>query len=148
MSFYKTNSKGEIIRKRVQFKTPDDEVVRVEQSHKDEVNINNIIKRHGMDLIAKTAQLQQFTYDDNPNNDFQESMNAILQAEKSFSSIPSDIRKKFDNDPAQFLDFIHNKDNQQQLVDWGLANAPEKVSPVEVIVTNSETPPETPPVAE
>jgi len=148
MSFYKRNSKAEIIRNRQQFKTPDDEIVRVEQSHKDEVNINNIVKRHGMDLIAKTAQLQQFTYDDNPNNDFQETMNAILQAEKSFSSIPSDIRKKFDNDPAQFLDFIHNNDNQQQLVDWGLANAPEKVSPVEVIVTNSETPPDTPPVAE
>jgi len=148
MSFYKRNSKGEVIRNKVQYKTPDDEIVRVEQSHKDEVNINNIVKRHGMDLITKTAQLQQFTYDDNPNNDFQETMNAILQAEKSFSSVPSDIRKKFDNDPAKFLDFIHNKDNQQQLVDWGLANAPETVSPVEVIVTNSETPPVTPPVAE
>jgi len=142
MAFYKTNEIGEVIRKRVQLTIPEDEVIRVEQSHKDEVNINNIVKRHGMDLIARTAALQQFTYDDNPNNDFQETMNAILKAEKSFSSVPSQIRKQFDNNPAQFMDFIHNPDNQQTLIDWGLAKAPEKTQPVEVVVTNQ---PETPP---
>ena len=141
MSFYKTNDKGEVIRKRVQLTIPEDEVIRVEQSHKDEVNINNIVKRHGMDLIAQTAALQQFTYDDNPNNDFQETMNMILKAKDSFSSIPSEIRKQFDNDPAKFMDFIHNGENQQQLIDWGLAKAPEKTQPVEVVVTNPETPP-------
>jgi len=141
MSFYKTDEKGEIIRKRVQLSIPEDEVIRVEQTHKDEVNINNIVKRHGMDLIAKTAALQQFTYDDNPNNDFQETMNMILKAKESFSSVPSEIRKKFDNDPAKFMDFIHNGDNQQQLIDWGLAKAPETPQPIEVVVTNQETPP-------
>jgi len=144
MSFYKTNQNGEIIRKRVQLTIPEDEEIRVEQSHKDEVNINNIVKRHGMDLIAKTAALQQFTYDDNPNNDFQETMNMILKAQDSFSSVPSEIRRQFDNNPAKFMDFIHNGDNQQQLIDWGLAKAPEKTQPIEVVVTNPETPPAEP----
>jgi len=142
MSFYKTNKKGDVIRKRVQLTIPKDEVIRVEQSHKDEVNINNIVKRHGMDLIAKTAALQQFTYDNNPNNDFQETMNMILKAKDSFSSVPSEIRKQFDNDPAKFMDFIHNDENQQQLIDWGLAKAPETPQPIEVVVTNQ---PESPP---
>ena len=145
MSFYKTNELGEIIRNVTQLKIPEDEVILVEQSHKDEVNINNIVKRHGVDLIAKTAALQQFTYDDNPNNDFHETMNMILKAKDSFSSVPSEIRKQFDNDPAKFMDFIHNGDNQQQLIDWGLAKAPETPQPVEVVVTNQpETPPPTP----
>jgi len=145
MSFYKTNEKSEVIRKRVQLKIPKDEVIRVEQSHKDEVNINNIVKRHGMDLIAKTSALQQFKYDDNPNNNFQETMNMILKAQDSFSSVPSDIRKQFDNDPAKFMDFIHNGDNQEQLIEWGLAKAPpETPQPIEVVVTNQpETPPPT-----
>ena len=143
--FRKTNEKGEVIRNRVQLVIPEDEIIRVEQSHKDEVNINNIVKRHGLDLIAKTAALQQFQFDDNPNNDFQETMNAILKAQDSFSSVPSDIRKQFDNNPAQFMDFIHNPENQQQLIDWGLASAPETPQPVEVVVTNQpETPPPTP----
>jgi len=142
MSFYKTDGNNEIIRNRQQFNTPKDEEVRVEQSHKDEVNINNIVKRHGVDLIAQTAALQQFQYDDNPNNDFQETMNMILKAKDSFSSVPSEIRKQFDNDPAKFMDFIHNGDNQQQLIDWGLAKAPETPQPIEVVVTNPETPPD------
>jgi len=142
MSFYKTDEKGEVIRNRVQLEIPKDEVTRVEQAHRDEVNINNIVKRHGVDLIAKTAALQQFTYDNNPNNDFQETMNAILKAQDSFESVPSEIRKQFDNNPAKFMDFIHNGDNQQQLIDWGLAKAPETPQPVQVVVTNQ---PETPP---
>lgn len=137
MSFYKTNSENITIRNRVQYQQSDDEKILVEQNHKDEVDINNIVKKHGMDLIAKTAAMQNFIYDDNPNNDFQETMNAIIQAEKSFSSIPSEIRKKFDNSPAQFMDFIHNSENQQQLVDWGLAQEPEIIKPIEVLVTNT-----------
>jgi len=142
MSFYKTDETGKVIRNRIQLTIPKDEVIRVEQSHRDEVNINNIVKRHGMDLIAKTAALQQFTYDNNPNNDFQETMNMILKAKDSFSSVPSEIRKQFDNSPAKFMDFIHNEQNQQQLIDWGLAKAPETPQPIEVVVTNQ---PETPP---
>ena len=141
MSFYKTDSQNEIIRNRVKCEAPEDEETRVEQSHKDEVNINNIVKRHGMDLIAKTAALQQFTFDDNPNNNFQETMNAILKAQESFDSVPKEIRREFDNNPAKFLDFIHNEDNKQQLIDWGLAKAPEPTPPpVKVEITNPEPP--------
>lgn len=141
--FRKYDENEQPIRKRIILSIPEDEEIRVEQNHKDEVNINNIVKRHGMDLIAKTAALQQFTFDDNPNNDFQETMNAILRAQESFDSIPSDIRKQFDNNPAQFLDFIHNPENKAKLVKMGLANPePEKTQPIEVVVTN---PPETPP---
>jgi len=144
MSFYKTDETGKVIRNRVQLTIPKDETIRVEQAHRDEVNINNIVRRHGIDLIAKTAALQQFTYDNNPNNDFQETMNAILKAQDSFESVPSEIRKQFDNNPAKFMDFIHNSDNQQQLIDWGLAKAPETPQPVQVVVTNQpETPPPT-----
>lgn len=142
MSFYKTDSENNVIRRRVILDRPEDEPVLTEQSHKDEVNINNIVKRHGMDLIQKTAALQEFVFDDNPNNDFQEMMNMMLNAEKSFSSIPSEIRKHFDHDAAKFMDFVRNEENRDQLIEWGLAKAPEEIQPVEVVVMN---PPETPP---
>lgn len=141
MSFRKYDENGKEIRNRVQFSVPGDEICRVEQAHKEEVNINNIVKRHGVDLIAKTAALQQFTYDDNPNNDFQEMMNQMIKAEKTFSSVPSEIRKRFDNDPAKFMDFVLNQDNKETLQEWGMAPVPEETKPVEVIVTNQETPP-------
>ena len=89
MSFYKYDIDGNITRKRVLCVTPEDEEVRVEQSHKAEVDINNIVKRAGnMELIAKVSALQQFTYDDVTNNDFQETMNAIIKARDTFDMVP------------------------------------------------------------
>ena len=117
-----------------------------EQSHKAESDINNIIKRHGIDMIAATNHLlsSTFVFDDLPNNDFQEAMNIVIRAQGEFNKLPSGIRKQFDNDPATFLDFIHNPDNGDKLVEMGLANAPVIDKPIEVFVTNpvSETPPE------
>jgi phage internal scaffolding protein len=120
------------------------EETKTEQSHKAEVDINNIVKRAGnMELIAKVSALQNFVYDDVTNNDFQEAMNAIIKAKETFSSVPSGIRRQFDNDPAKFMDFVHNPDNADKLVEMGLANAPVVEEPIQVVVTN---PPETPPV--
>ena len=121
------------------------EETKTEQSHKSEVDINNIVARHGTELIAKVASLQQFTYDDVTGNDFQESMNAILKAKESFSLVPSQIRREFDNDPAKFMDFIHNPDNKDQLVTWGLMEPEQVIQPMHVIVDNPP-PVETPPV--
>jgi phage internal scaffolding protein len=149
MSFYKYNTDGTVIRNRhgldCQQAIEDGEEVRVEQHHKDEVNVNNIVRKHGMELITKVAALQEFTYDDVVGNDFQESMNILLKAADAFESVPSDIRKQFDNDPAKFLDFVHNPDNKDQMITWGLMEAPVEQKPIEVVVTNPppvETPPE------
>ena len=112
------------------------EETKTEQSHKSEVDINNIVAKHGTELISKVASLQQFTYDDVTGNDFQESMNAILRARDSFALVPSKIRREFDNDPAKFMDFIHNPENKDQLVQWGLMNPEQVIQPMHVIVDN------------
>lgn len=117
----------------------------VEQSKKEEVDINNIVKRAGSaELIAKVNSLVNWTYDDVTGNDFKESMNALIKARDTFDNVPSDIRKQFGNDPAEFMDFVQNPDNSQQLIDWGLKNPPEPpTAPIEVAVVSSpETPPE------
>ena len=121
----------------------DGEEIRVEQSHKDEVNINNIVKRAGgKELIQKVNALKEWKFDDVTSNDFQENMNAIIKARDTFADVPSGIRKKFDNDPAKFMDFVHNPENAQAMVDMGLSKAPEEVPVMQVQVVN---PPETPP---
>jgi phage internal scaffolding protein len=146
MSFYKRDVDGNVIRNRVILVIPEDEEVRVEQSHKDEVNINNIVRKHGLELIAKTQALQELRFDDVVGNDFQESMNMLLKAKESFESVPSEIRKRFDNDPAKFMDFVHNGDNKDEMVKLGLMRpedpAPE---PIQVVMVNpQETPPAEP----
>lgn len=116
------------------------EKVLVEQTHKDEVDINRIVARHGMDLISKTNQMQQFRFDDVTNNDFQEVMNFMLSAAESFESIPKEVRKMFDNDPAKFVDYAVNPDNHKQMQEWGLADkdAPPP-DPIQVLMVNPVT---------
>lgn len=144
MSFYK---KSELKRDRkkyavdCQLAIENGEQIRVEQYHKAEVDINNIIKRNAgnLELIAKNSQLVGFNMDDIPTNDFQEMMNIMVKAKEAFASIPSKIRAHFDNDPAQYMDFVRNPENMQQLVDWGLAEPrPEPDNtPVQVQVVNA-----------
>lgn len=144
MSFQKYDKNGEIIRNRVFAKIDPDEIPRVEQSHERETNINNIVKRHGGDLIAKTQNIQQLQYDDVTTNDFQESMNLILKGNQTFMSLPSKTRDEFQNDPAKYMDYIHNPENKQALIDRGWMKPPEpEPQPIEVVVTNPVEPPPT-----
>ena len=117
-----------------------------EQSHKREVDINEIVRKHGADMIAKTARLAsaEFRFDDVTGNDFQEASLKILKAKESFESLPSKIRKEFDNNPAIFLDFVHNPDNLDRMIELGLAKRVEPPAPVQVQVVNPDPVPETP----
>lgn len=149
MSFFIKDLDGNIKRYRVgidcQKAIEDGERYLVEQNHKAECDINQIIKRHGIDLIQKTNLLksQEFQFDDVTGNDFQEAMFKLSKAQESFDSLPSLIRKKFDNNPAMFLDFVQNPDNITEMVELGLANAPApEPPPVQVEIVNPETPPE------
>lgn len=138
MSFYKYREDGSIIRNSQSIVDWGELIT--EQSHKDTVNINNIIKKHGVDLIAKTTALQQFVYDDVTGNDFQESMNMLIKARDSFETLPSELRKRMDNDPAKFMDWIHNPDNHQEMISMGLME-PESSppQPIKVVMVDSET---------
>ena len=116
------------------------EPVLTEQSHKDEVDINKIIKRHGMDLIRKTAMLQSqdFQFDDVSGNDFQEAMQIITKAQQTFDNMPSALRQQFNNSPAEYLDFVQNPENNDRMVEMGLAQRTPIPEPIQVIVTNPE----------
>jgi hypothetical protein len=146
--FTRYNDKGELFRTRsvidCEKAVEDGEEIRVEQSHKEQVNINNIVKRHGLDMIAKTAQVTQLAYDDVSTNDFTESMNLIAKGRQTFESLPSAVRKEFNHDPAVYMDYIHNPENKQALIDRGWMKPPEPdPQPVEVRVINPEPDPQT-----
>ena len=117
MPFIKTDVDGKQIRNRVildcQKAVEDGEIIRVEQHHKKEVDINTIVQRHAgnEDLIASTQYLQNLTFDDNPLNNFQEAMNMLIQGRQAFEQMPSKIRNEFGNDASLFLDFVRNPDN-------------------------------------
>ena len=42
----------------------------------------------------------------------------------AFDDLSADVRRKFDNDPQQFLEYVNNPDNRESLYDLGLAIRP------------------------
>ena len=68
------------------------------------------------------------SYGEVTGEDFQEAMETVVRAEQAFRNLPSKIRKEFQNDPAQFLDFVHDPENQDRMVEMGLAEyTPEEI---------------------
>lgn len=95
------------------------------QAFKDECDINNIMsKYYKTGLISHVAQYPG-GYDELPESiEYQEALNMIIAAEDAFASLPSSIRTQFENDPAEFLAFVDDPNNQDELVKMGLASAP------------------------
>lgn len=115
-----------------------DEPLLTEQHHKDNVDINKIIRKHGMDIIAKTASLRsaEYKFDDIPGNDFEEAMRIVARAQSTFEQLPSQIRAEFENSPAKYLDYIQNPDNMESMIERGWAVRRPENEPIEVIVKN------------
>lgn len=89
---------------------------RTKQSFKDQCDINFIMGRYlksgAVDHLAKHGG----QYGDVSPLSFHEAMNIVSTAEQMFNDLSSDVRKRFANDPARFLDFVQKRDSDGNLV--------------------------------
>lgn len=53
--------------------------------------------------------------------DYQSALNYLQEADNAFMSLPADVRARFQNDPAQLLDFLTDVNNADEAVKLGLA---------------------------
>nr|AVQ10245.1 internal scaffolding protein VP3 [Gokushovirinae environmental samples] len=120
------------------------------QSFKEECDINNIVRKFEatgqIDHINQAHAQGLFT--DLPTGlDLQTALNMKQQAESAFMALPAKIRAQFDNDPVEFVTFVEDPANQQQLIDWGLATdtrPPKPPTPPAAPPTPPAAPPEPP----
>lgn len=52
--------------------------------------------------------------------DLMTAQNKLIEAQQMFDSLPSSIRKRFDNDPIAFVDFVSNEDNVDEMRELGI----------------------------
>lgn len=62
-------------------------------------------------------------------DDLQGSLLLMKEAEKAFMRLPAIVRKEFDNDAVQFVEFAHDPHNLPQMREWGLAEPAKPVQP-------------------
>lgn len=105
---------------------------RTKQSFKQECDINHLMKK--FKKIMGTEYLNRFNGyvgghfgDFSQVVDYRSAFEQVRRAEDVFMSLPAQVRREFENDPAMFLDFCQNPANAGELVKMGLAT--EKPSP-------------------
>jgi phage internal scaffolding protein len=117
------------------------EPTRAQQHHKDECDINVIVKRFGitgkMPINQSEARYGDFTDAD----DYHTALNKIIAAEDDFMALPADIRASFDNNPADLIQFLNNPANKTEAEKLGLLKPTSSNSePVAPSTSVTETP--------
>uniref|UniRef100_UPI00404854FC hypothetical protein n=1 Tax=Flavobacterium sp. TaxID=239 RepID=UPI00404854FC len=95
-----------------------------QQHFKEETLINNIIKKHDKNGIIESVARGNARYGDfSLVQDYKTSLDTIRDANDNFMEIPSEIRKKFNNNAGEFFNFVQDPNNQSELIKMGLATA-------------------------
>jgi phage internal scaffolding protein len=101
---------------------------RTKQEFRDECDVNNILKKYKNTGLLTHMREHAGAYDDFTSfEDYHSSMNKLLEAQEAFDALPATLRKKFNNDPGQFIEFVTNKDNLEEMRDLGLAKPSRSV---------------------
>lgn len=129
---------GNVLRRKVSFICEGES--RTKQSMKDECDINNIMKRYERTgLITHLEKRQQYFADVSSVPDFAQAISVVDAAHKMFMSLPANIRKHFENDPAQYVEFCADPSNLEKMREMGIANPEPKPDVFKVEVVNQPT---------
>lgn len=104
---------------RVQVDTGDSSFV--QQSSRDEADINNIMAKYretGLVTYVKDRQGQFMDLSSAP--DYHTAMNVISEAVQMFDGLSSDIRKHFGNDPGNLLEALDDEERRPELERLGV----------------------------
>ena len=91
-----------------------------EQSHKRETDINFILKDYAKTGFIKHAKEHEGEYDDISVQDFNNAMFIVAEAQNMFNELPAEYRQKFNNNPADFLNFVQDPSNKEQMEKMGI----------------------------
>ena len=94
------------------------------QSEMDACDIHNILKQYSQQgfeqLVRDNAARGQYA-DLTSLPDYQEALDTVINANAAFAALPSQVRERFLNDPARFVEFLADPANQDEAIRLGLA---------------------------
>lgn len=114
------------------------------QEHAEDADINVLMSRYiKTGVLPQFADRQPFYTDATELPSFMEMQNALISAEEAFMSLPAKVRDRFNNDPAKFVEFATDKENEQELKKMGLLS-PEAVERLDKAEAAKAAPPPSP----
>lgn len=91
-----------------------------EQAHKNETDMNYILRDYAKTGFLKHAQKHEGRYDDVTVTDFQDALLTVNNTQNMFNQLPAQIRDRFANNPAQFLEYVSNPANENEMATLGI----------------------------
>jgi phage internal scaffolding protein len=108
-----------------------------QQHFKEECDINTILQKFNISGVLPENPLSPRYGDFTGIGDYHGALNRVMAAKDEFMTLPATIRARFDNDPAQLIEFLENSDNRQEAEELGLVD-PATAEAVEVAKTTPE----------
>lgn len=91
-----------------------------QQHFKDECDINNILRQFNITGLLPEQTLSPRYGDFTGISDYHTAMNRVIAVQDEFEALPAQIRARFDNDPAQLIEFMENSENRSEAESLGL----------------------------
>lgn len=105
---------------------------KVKPEFKKATDINEILNRYKKTGIIPKMYQQPLYGDFTSVEDYQNAMNLAIKTQEQFAGLPASVRKKFENNPEGFLDFMAKTDNIEEKRALGLLSPERPEVPPEV----------------
>lgn len=105
----------------IRVQTINEQKTRTQQHHKEQCDVNNIIKKYQQTGIITHMARDAGIYSGlAPAESYFDAMKIVLDAKDAFMTLPADVRKKFRNDPQELLSWMQDPKNLEEGVKLGL----------------------------
>ena len=95
-----------------------------EQHHKDDCDIHTILRRFVATGVLPVLDSSPVYGDFSNVQSYQEAQNLIARIGRYFESLPANLRARFNNSRAQFVDFVNDPANKEEGIRLGIFEAP------------------------
>jgi phage internal scaffolding protein len=112
-----------------------------QQQFRDECDINSILKRFNITGELPNAPVSPKYGDFTGISDYKTALDQVMATEDEFFSLPAPIRARFNNDPAELINFLDNDENRQEAEKLGLVD-PKTTLDAPAVEEKTPTPPE------
>lgn len=91
-----------------------------QQHYKEECDINTILQKFNVTGLLPESPISPRYGDFSGIGDYHTALNRVIAAQDEFEALPAQIRARFQNDPAQLIEFLQDETNRPEAEELGL----------------------------